>query len=417
MAVLRLGAGRWTPVVIAVAAFVLVVGGGILLTKGGGDAKSSDDTDPAAGSISLVSGDTTTTVVVDTTPQTTVAVDNSVVKVPLTRTISNGQSGDDVKAVQQRLKDLTFDPGPVDGVYGSYTVQAVWAFETLVLQTPLADVTGKVTPEMWDRMQDAVTVAPRRTNLTSTHVEIYLPEQALVLFKDNVPALIAHISSGELADPGTDFTKGATWCSEVTISPGEIGNEDGTEPIKDGRCGNAETPGGTYRFYREVVGRRESALGGMYDPVYFNYGIAVHGAENVPDHPASHGCIRINKYLGPIFQSMITKLGKNSGDQVYVWNGVKEPEDYGAKPGWFDTPDLEWRAAHPTSTSSSSTSSTSSTTTLPGATTTVAPATTPAATTAAPPAATTTTTTTTTVAPTTPPTAAPTTPATAPPGP
>ena len=42
-----------------------------------------------------------------------------------------------------------------------------------------------------------------------------------------------------------------------------------------------------------VEGIRRRALGGMWDPVYFNYGIAMHGALNVPLEPASHGCIRI----------------------------------------------------------------------------------------------------------------------------
>jgi hypothetical protein len=384
-------AGRWTPAAIAVAVFLAVVGVGLLVTRNG----DADDSTPTTifggdGSISIIDANaTTTTMVVPDTPAPSTVAQNSVAKVPLGRSLSNGLVGDDVKMVQQRLADLKFDPGPVDGIFGSYTVQAVWAFETVVMKKERKAATGRVTPEMWDLMQDNVTVAPRRTDLTSTHVEIYLPEQALVVFKDNMPALIAHISSGELEPPGDDFAKGKQWCEEVTISPGEIGNEEGTEPIKDGRCGNSMTPGGTYRFYRKVEGRRESALGGMYDPVYFNYGIAVHGADNVPNDPASHGCIRINRRLGPIFQSMITKLGKNSGDQVYVWNGVKQPEEYGARPGWFDKNDPVWDEKNSTTTSTTSTTST----TVPGETTTVAPtAAPPAATTTAPPVVTTTTT-------------------------
>jgi hypothetical protein len=357
--------------------------------------------------------------VVPETPAPSTVAQNSVPKVPISRTLSKGLGGDDVKMVQQRLADLMFNPGPVDGSYGDYTVQAVWAFETLVMGKGYKEVTGKVTPEMWDRMQDDVTVAPRRTNLTSTHVEIYLPQQALVVFKDNEPILIAHISSGELDGDGSDFMKGKEWCEEVTISPGENGNEDGTEEIKDGRCGNAWTPGGTYAFYRKEDGIRQSALGGMYKPVYFNYGIAVHGAQNVPNKPASHGCIRINHFIADIFFDLIVNVkgteAKPRGDQVYVFNGVQEPEAYGQKTGRFDWPWQEWREKNSTTTSTSSTSSTTSTT-MPGETTTVAPAT-------APPSATTTTTTTTTTTaapppPTVPVTAPPTTPApTAPPGP
>jgi hypothetical protein len=268
------------------------------------------------------------------------------------RTLAEGTTGDDVRAVQQRLHDLAFDPGPIDGVFGASTTQAVWAFETLVLQTPYSEVTGAVTPETWAVMQGDVSIVPRRTDLTDTHVEIYLPEQALVVFEANAPALVAHISSGALQAPGDDFTKGATYCGEVLLSPGEIGNEAGTEPIVDGRCGNAETPGGTYRFYRAVEGVQETSIGRMLDPVYFNYGIAVHGSPDVPVGPSSHGSIRIDEQLAPIFRSMIVNLGKDTGDQVYVWNGVKEPEAYGPKPGWFDTPDLQWRDAHPSASTS-----------------------------------------------------------------
>ena len=58
--------------------------------------------------------------------------------------------------------------------------------------------------------------------------------------------------------------------------------------------------------------------------MYFNYGIAVHGATNVPLHPASHGCIRIPNDLSEGFAGLV-----EIGDLVYVWDGVKEPEIYG----------------------------------------------------------------------------------------
>ena len=283
--VVSFGQWRWTPVAIAVIAFTLVVGGGLALTRASDEGDSGaavPTTDATNGAIGLVGAETTAAPVPDTATVTTVVATNAVAnRTTLGRTLSNGLSGPDVQMVQQRLADLKFDPGPVDGVYGTYTAQAVWAFETLVLGAARKDMTGTVTPDIWERMQDDVTLTPRRTNLTSTHVEIYLPEQALIVFKDNVPELVAHISSGELEVPDV-YTKGKQWCSEVTIDVGELGNETGTEPIKKGVCGNAETPGGTYRFYRKVEGRRESRLGGMYDPVYFNNGIAVHGAGERP---------------------------------------------------------------------------------------------------------------------------------------
>ena len=116
----------------------------------------------------------------------------------------------------------------------------------------------------------------------------------------------------------------------------------------------------------------------MFNPVYFNYGIAVHGMTNVPVYPASHGCVRIPMHIAQYFPSMV-----KNGDMVYVFDGVKEPEVYGKQKPPFDTKDPN------------ATTTTSSTEVLPEIT---AP---PASTTTTVPPATTTTPVATTVAPTT----------------
>lgn len=132
------------------------------------------------------------------------------------------------------------------------------------------------------------------------------------------------------------------WCEEVTISPGEYGNEDGTEPVNVGRCGISNTPGGVFTYHREVEGRRESALGGMLNPVYSNYGIAVHGASNVPSGAASHGCVRIPNDLSGRYQSLVA-----IGERVFVWDGIEEPEVYGEQLPTFD---WEWEEYAATTT-------------------------------------------------------------------
>ena len=301
----------------------------------------------------------TTTIAQVVMPSSTAPVN----KLPLTQTYGRGAAGPEIKLIQDRLIELKFDPGVADGAFGERTQQAVWAFEKLVMGVPRDQVTGKVTPEMWSRMQDPLQILPRRPDSTPNHTEIYLPEQVLIVFHADVPVLITHVASGTNEE----------WCEEVTISPGEQDNESGTEPIKKGVCGLSWTPGGVYKFYRMVVGRRESQLGGMYNPVYFNKGIAVHGAKEVPDHPASHGCIRIPMHISDYFQSLVAK-----GDQVFVFDGVKEPEAYGAQPPRFNWTDPNY------------TTTTTSTTAAPVVT---APPTTPA-----PVTTTTTTSTTTTIA-------------------
>jgi hypothetical protein len=352
------GAGKWLPAVAAAGLLATVVIGGVVLgggDDGGGGGSSATGTTPGApvGSVAVIE---------------TVATSAPVVKTQLARTLARGVTGDDVAQVQQRLTDLGFWPGPIDGVYGDETIKSVWAYEKLVLGAPQDAPSGQVTPEMWDAMQDPFVIAPRRPNSTPTHVEIYLPEQVVAIFDNDVPVMITHASSGDNTD----------WCEEVTISPGEYGNEQGTEPLKRGECGKSFTPGGVFTVDRKVEGVRQSALGGMWDPVYFNYGIAIHGALNVPLHPASHGCIRIPLSLSPTMNGMI-----GVGDQVFVFDGVEEPEAYGEQKPYFNRRDPSY-----TTTTSSTTTTSTTTTTVPVASTappaTAAPTTPIPATTATP---------------------------------
>jgi hypothetical protein len=290
---------RWRPALFSIAVLLTVVAVAVI---NGDDAEQT------------LSPTTTSDVSVTTT---------TLAKVPLDRRLREGVKGDDVLRLQVRLAQLKFDPGPLDGVFGQATKQAVWAFEKLVLKTPRKEATGVVTPEMWEIMQSNVEVTPRRDADSPSHVEIYLPEQVMVVFKETEVMLITHISSGS-SEP---------WCEEVTIDPGEDGNNT-MKQIKVGLCGEAVTPPGIFYFYNRKQGTRESRLGSMYNPVYFNFGIAVHGAILVPLEPASHGCIRIPMSIARYFPALVAY-----GDRVYVFDGIKEPEEYGSPPPPFDKPD------------------------------------------------------------------------------
>lgn len=296
-----------------------------------------------------------------------VVVESSVVPlvtVPLTRTLESGMNGDGVMRVQQRLAQLRFDPGPIDGVFGQNTMQAVWAFEKLIMAVPRKHATGVVTPSTWAIMQSDLRINPRRTPDTKTHVEIYLPEQVLIVFTDGIPILITHISSGS----------NELWCQEVTIDPGQEGNLTG-EQIKKGICGEAITPPGIFYFYNRRQGMVESKLGSLYNPVYFNKAIAVHGAILVPLQPVSKGCVRMPMSVARYFPSLVAY-----GDRVYVFDGIKEPEQYGSPDPPWDRPDPNYTTTTsvvpttivpttlPTSTTvptSTTTVSVTTTTTLP----------------------------------------------------
>ncbi|RLE18675.1 MAG: hypothetical protein DRJ50_12855 [Actinobacteria bacterium] len=303
-------------------------------------------------------------------PSTAVAV------VSIESDLAHDMVGPEVERLQTLLRDHGFDPGPIDGVFGGSTERSVWAFEKLVLGTPREEMRGVVTPEIWDRMNQPTGVMPRRTP-GGMHLEIYLPEQVAVLFVDGAVRLISHVSSGSEIQ----------WCDEVLID-----NDDETQTTK-GICGDAVTPGGVYHFERKIDGWRNGKLGRLYKPVYFNYGIAIHGAGNVPSYPASHGCVRFPMHIAEYLQDLVSV-----GNPVYVWDGVEEPEVYGAQPMTFDWPDPDWV---PPSTTTTSTTTTSPSTTVPSTSTpptthaTHVPDTTilPSTTTTLPPAPSTTTTT------------------------
>jgi len=278
----------------------------------------------------------------------------------LSRTIKDGMKGEDVRRLQQRLKDLHFDPGRIDGVYGGDTMMAVWAFQALVQKMTRDTLVDFVTPVLWESMRGNVTITPRRQPGSPNHVEVYLPEQVLAVFKGQQLLLVTHISTGT----------GQKWCEEVTIDPGEDGNK-GAVPIKMGVCGEAITPGGIYYFYNRKLGLRESKLGTMWNPVYFNFGVAIHGAMMVPKEPASHGCVRIPIFVSNYFPALV-----QYNDRVYVFDGVKEPEDYGSIAPPWDKKDPNYTTTTSTSTTTSSVPVATSTTVVPKSTvpkTTVAP--------------------------------------------
>jgi hypothetical protein len=173
-------------------------------------------------------------------------------------------------------------------------------------------------------MQDDVDIAPRRAT-GSDHVEIYLPEQAMVVFHNDQPAVIAHVSTGMLADGATSFapfTNAAEYCEVVTFDTGS----DGVlldEPVEEARCGLSYTPPGVFTAYRMVKGRHAGSLGEMWNPIYINQGITIHGADDVPLEPASHGTIRVSLALSEVLQT--TYIEPDA--EVMIWDGITDPWD------------------------------------------------------------------------------------------
>ena len=327
---------KWLPAIAAVSVLVVVVLAGV----SGGKHDNGVGTNAVAGSADTTASESaTSTSAIDgssvgydvtglTVPDSTlpaIGTDGAavpVVKTQLGRTLVGGAFGDDVKQLQTRLTQLGFAPGAADGAFGEQTKEAVWAFDKLVLQVPRDQVDhgGRVSNETWQKMQDPIVIQPRRPG-SGTHVEIYLPEQVAAVFTDDKATLVIHISSGTALT--SERTADNSWCETVRLDTDPDGNVL-NPPQEKAVCGVSYTPGGVFRFQRQVTGDRVGALGRMFNPIYFNFGIAMHGAKNVPLVPASHGCIRMNQKISDTFQSYV-----HLKDRVYVWGqDGQQPEQY-----------------------------------------------------------------------------------------
>ncbi|HRB04379.1 MAG TPA: L,D-transpeptidase family protein, partial [Ilumatobacteraceae bacterium] len=325
----------WLPAVAAGLVLALVVGVGIFAGDGAGNVDAREPNSVGE------SPESTNSEVMQpaglAAPTSTMAAPAAPVVAPLAAPLAMGSAGDDVRRVQERLGALGFQPGPADGQYGSGTQQAVWAYKKLVgnvtwEEFAQLDDQSVVTDELWQQMsQSSVRFLPRRPG-TGTHVEIYLPLQVMAVFTDDQPIFISHISSGELRPDGQP----ATFCETATYDTDENGNPY-PEPVTKQVCAESKSPGGVFSFRRYYDGNRVSPLGGMKNPWYFNYGIAIHGARNVPTSPASHGCIRLSNSLADVFPDLVDR-----GDRVYVWgHDGKEPEQYTERESYpsFNRPD------------------------------------------------------------------------------
>jgi lipoprotein-anchoring transpeptidase ErfK/SrfK len=218
--------------------------------------------------------------------------------------LGSGDKGVAVEQLEARLAQLRFSPGKADGRYDAAVVQAVMSFQK---QVGLKR-TGRADPETLTKLATAPLGAPMVTG-EPTRVEIDLNRQIAQFWKDGKLIKVIAVSTGN----------GQRYC---------LSKEKG------GGCDTAVTPGGSYRADRKIKGLRVSKLGELYDPVFFNGGIAIHGSGSVPASPASHGCVRV-----PMWESRWVHDNMEVGHPVYVVGGKIAPVPFleGAPEG----PDVE----------------------------------------------------------------------------
>ena len=212
--------------------------------------------------------------------------------------LGQGARGDVVLAMQTRLADLHYDV-EVTGVFDYTTLQGVIGFQK-VNDLPR---TGRATDSMLAALQTATNPSPMIPTGGQNRIEVDLKKQYLGLYKGGALFKLLPISSGS----GKDFC---------------VTDPDTSKTV----CDKAITPGGSFRIRSRIIGWRESKLGLLYNPLYFNGGIAFHGAPLVPSTPASHGCVRIPMPSAEWFPNEVA-----NGTAVYVFGGEKAPVPFGEK--------------------------------------------------------------------------------------
>lgn len=197
--------------------------------------------------------------------------------------LGEGDRGPQVTALEQALDARRYDVGTVDDIFDASTRHAVIAFQKIA-GLPR---TGRATSDVVAQIDSVQPPTPLVPGGGASRVEIDLTRQVLFLYEGDSLTRILPVSTGS----------GKRFC-------------DG------GFCRRAVTPAGKFAVYKRIVGWRKSDLGRLFNPLYFNEGIAIHGFPSVPTEPASHGCVRIPMAAARWFGDRVP-----DGTPVYVHDG------------------------------------------------------------------------------------------------
>lgn len=197
----------------------------------------------------------------------------------------------EIRDVEQRLQELGYWTGPVDGKFDETSRSALIAFQK---------VTGRSRNGALTRAErSAVLRSERPVPVESgpAHIEVDLSRQVLFFVDDNgIVTRTLPVSTGS----GKDF-------------------------FAEGFERTAVTPPGRFTVQGKVAGWKKSALGRLYYPNYIIGGIAIHGYPSVPARPASHGCIRIPMFAAKDFSDRVPV-----GTLVVVHEGLSSEETAGS---------------------------------------------------------------------------------------
>ena len=176
----------------------------------------------------------------------------------------------EIMEAEQRLSDLGYWTGPIDGSFDESSRHALIAFQKIQGRKR----TGRLTAGELEALKLAERPEPRDS--TYPHVEVDLQRQVLMVVDASGRAnYIIPVCSGN---------EGSYW--------------------DHGQIHRAHTPRGKFTVSRKINGWRRSSLGLLYYPNYIVNGIAIHGSPDIRTYPDSHGCIRIPMFAAKELSAM-----------------------------------------------------------------------------------------------------------------
>ena len=178
-----------------------------------------------------------------------------------------------IKTAEQRLTEMGYWTGPVDGVFDSASRWGLIAFQKYEGRS----ITGRLTHDEIEAIQTGS--APTAKETGYEHVEVDLDRQVLMIVDAE---------------------------DRVKVLPVSTGSD---QPfMSDGQESVAYTPRGRFVVYDKSFGWENGQLGSVYYANYITGGVAIHGYLTVPNTPASHGCIRIPMFTAKAVSKLL-KLG------------------------------------------------------------------------------------------------------------
>ena len=187
-----------------------------------------------------------------------------------------------IKEAEQRLAELGYWTGPVDGAFDAGSRSALVAYQ----KWEGRPITAKLTLAELEAIR--ASEGPKAREPGYEHVEVDVDRQVLLIINE---------------------------AGGVKTLPVSTGND---KPfLVDGQTSIAYTPRGRFVVYDKTYGWEDGVLGSVYYANYITGGVAIHGYETVPTTPASHGCIRI-----PMFAAREVSKILRLGTIVLVYDKV-----------------------------------------------------------------------------------------------